>query len=292
MKTLLRNDIPEDFIYYRTGSEVFHTYSKDFFWWDIVDVPGGYPQFLRIEKFLWWNWNTIDAEKIDKEPDISLLKSLGYRHGITFWSPLRRTEKPKWWIRLPTYFAQKILHASRSAFSVLDRNWEHWKKWSSKARNHRNKVLRDIQNGAIHIELSEDIDLFYTSYKKAQINDPNKRIYTQWLEKIRATQKMKNKRIYFGYIWDRIVAWALFIDMWTTSEYFMSFYPPESREHQFGIGIIDKWMADSSTLWFKYCDFDHMWDSGSPRKQKWYTEFKSSIAEYDVYFHDVWIKVF
>lgn len=32
MKTLLRYDIPEDFIYYRTGSEIFYDYSQEFYW--------------------------------------------------------------------------------------------------------------------------------------------------------------------------------------------------------------------------------------------------------------------
>lgn len=56
--------------------------------------------------------------------------------------------------------------------------------------------------------------------------------------------------------------------MGTTSEYFMSFYPKESRTYQFGIGIIDRWMADSSALGIKYCDLDHMWERGYPSSQK------------------------
>lgn len=291
MKTLLRQDIPEDFVYYRTGSEVFYEYSREFYWWDIVDVADKHPQFMRIERWLGGLWNTVDAEKIDTEPDIHALRRSWYNHGIVFWSPLRRREKPKWWFKLPRYFAPKLLHASRSAFSILDTP-EHWTKWSSEARNHRKKFLKNVENGNVHIESSEDIELFYQSYKSATISDPNKRIHIQWLERMIATEGMRNKRIYLWYIWDTLVAGALFIDMGTTSEYFMSFYPPESRAYQFGIGIIDRWMTDSYALRIRYCDLDHMWERGYPSSQKWYTEFKSGIVEYDVYFHDVWVRFF
>lgn len=291
MKTLLRQDIPEDFTYYRTGSEVFNTYSREFYWWDIVDVPGEKYQFMRIERWLWGMWNTIDAEKIDIEPDIRLLKKSGYKHGIVFWSPLRRIQRPKWWIRLPKYCATKLLHASRSAFSVVDTS-EYWTKWSSEARNHRKKFLKNIVDGIIHIESSDNLEFFYELYKAAKIADPNKRVHTQWLERMIRTEGIGNKRIYLWYVWEDIVAWALFIDMGTTSEYYMSFYSIESRPYQFGIGFMDRWMADSYSAWIKYCDLDHMWEPGYPKSQKWYTEFKSGIADYDVYFHDVWVKVF
>ncbi len=291
MHTILRQDIPEDFVYYRTGSEIFRTYSREFYWWDIIDVPGGKNQFMRVDRWLGGLWNTVDAEKIDTEPDIHTLRKSWYKHGIIFWSPLRRQEKPKGWTRLPAYAATKLLHASRSAFSVLDTP-EHWNKWSSEARNHRKKFLRNIADGAVRIEASVDLNLFYESYRNADIRDPNKHIHKQWLERVIQTQGMENKRIYLGYIWDTLVAGALFLDMGTTSEYFMSFYPRESRSYQFGIGIIDRWMTDSYREWIKYCDLDHMWERGYPSGQKWYTEFKSGIAEYDVYFHDVWVKVF
>lgn len=291
MKTLNRADIPEDFVYYRTGSEVFYEYFREFYWWDIIRIPRKSYEFMRIESWLGGLWHTIDAEKIDIEPDIAALEQSWYNHGIIFWSPLRRQEKPKWWIRLPRYFAPKMLHASRSAFSIMDIP-EHWTRWSSEARNHRKKFLKNIENSDVHIESSDDIALFYGAYRDAKIHDPNKRVHLQWLDRAMKTQWMKNKRIYLGYIWENLVAGALFIDMGTTSEYFMSFYPRESRAYQFGIWILDRWMSDSSGLGIKYCDLDHMWEPGYPRGQRWYTEFKSGIAQYDVYFHDVWVKVF
>jgi hypothetical protein len=108
---------------------------------------------------------------------------------------MRRREKPKGWIRLPAYAATKLLHASRTAFSVLDTP-EYWTKWSSEARNHRKKFLKNLTDGIVHIESSDNLELFYELYKGAKIPDPNKRVHAQWLERMIQTEGMRNKRIY------------------------------------------------------------------------------------------------
>lgn len=74
---------------------------------------------------------------------------------------------------------------------------EYWDKWSSEARNHRKKFLKNSANGTVRIESSEDMRYFYESYNNADIRDPNKRIHKQWLERMMATGGMQNKRIYF-----------------------------------------------------------------------------------------------
>jgi len=79
---------------------------------------------------------------------------------------------------------------------------------------------------------------------------------------------MLNKRIYLGYVVDLLVAGAIFIDEDVTSEYYMSFYNPESRPYQFGIAMMDRWYSDSLKLGMKYCDVDHMWERGYPSSQK------------------------
>lgn len=292
MKTLLRSDIPGDFIFYRTGSEVFYEYSRDFYWWKVLRPRDDVFEFYRIDSWFGWLWYTVEAEKIDREPRISDIRNSGAKHGVIFWTPKKNTQKPAWWIALPRWLWRKFPYSSRSAFIELDGSGEYWRKWTSKARNHRKNFLKQQTEKLIHVEQSDDLMLFRDMYKSAHISDPHKRIHLQWLNRVIQTQWMKNKRIYFWYIWDKIVTWALFIDMGTTSEYFMSFYPPESRSYQFGIGLLDRWMQDSLEMGIRYCDLDHMWNIGCPNSQKWYTEFKSWIAEYDVYFEDVWIKFF
>lgn len=292
MKTLLRQDIPEDFVSYRTGSEVFYGYCRDFYWWKVLRYCDALFEFYRIDSWFWWIWHTVEVEKIDIEPSIDVIRGAGVHHGVIFWTPRRNIQKPAGWIKLPRFLGRKFPYSSRIAFIELGASWEYWNKWSSKARNHRKNFLKQQKENIVHIEQSDDITLFRDMYKSAQIRDPHKSIHIQWLNRVIQTQWIKNKRIYFWYIWEKIVSGALFIDMGTTSEYFLSFYPIESRWHQFGIGLLDRWMQDSLDMGIKYCDLDHMWNIWCPNSQKWYTEFKSNIAEYDVYFEDVWVKFF
>ena len=88
------------------------------------------------------------------------------------------------------------------------------------------------------------------------------------------------------------MAGALFIDEGVTSEYWASFYHHDSRPFHLGIAIMDRWFLDSYKKSIQYCDLDHMQDEGQLASYAGYTEFKSSIADYDVYFHDMWIKIF
>lgn len=58
---------------------------------------------------------------------------------------MRKTQKPFGWFRVPTWFTKMNIWSSRSAFSVLDRE-DYWNKWSSKARAHRNHILKNISS--------------------------------------------------------------------------------------------------------------------------------------------------
>lgn len=93
MKTLLRQDIPEDFVYYRTGSRVFYEYCREHFKGIAYRVGTGYGFFRAIRIFGLPFWS-IAAEKIDENP-YEYIKNLGIKHGVIFWAPLRKTEKPK-----------------------------------------------------------------------------------------------------------------------------------------------------------------------------------------------------
>ncbi len=82
----------------------------------------------------------VIAEKIDVEPTKNFFHTIGLSHGIAYWTPLRKLVKPAGWFRIPTFFPKDVLHASRSAFSILDRA-DYWNKWSRNARAHRRKIL-------------------------------------------------------------------------------------------------------------------------------------------------------
>jgi hypothetical protein len=98
--------------------------------------------------------------------------------------------------------------------------------------------------------------------------------------------------MYLVYIHGVPLAGGVFIDMDTTTEYFTSFYHVQSKPYHAGIALLDRWMADSYIAGYKYADLDHMRDAGQSAGYAGYTRFKESIVDYDVYFHDMYLRVF
>jgi hypothetical protein len=99
-------------------------------------------------------------------------------------------------------------------------------------------------------------------------------------------------RVYIAYVDDCPLGGAVFIDESATSEYWASFYHDDARPYHLGIAIMDVWFLDSYEKWIKYCDLDHMRDVYQSYGFAGYTKFKESIADHDVYFHDMWFKIF
>lgn len=290
MKTLLRQDIPEAFTYYRTGSRVFYAYYQKYSHLFIHRI-GKWCDFIRAGRII-GNIYSVIAEKTDIEPTNLFLRSLWIEHGIVFWWPMRCIEKPRWWWRIPTFLVQyyELLHSTHSAFSILDRA-DYWNKWSPSARAHRRKVLALRESWRLTIERDVDGEKYLEIYKKTRVPDPHKRYLLQWCEKT-FSQSRDYFRIYIASIDGIPLAGAVFIDEWVTSEYFTSFYAQESHPYHLGIAMMDQWFLDSYEKWIQYCDLDHMRDRFQSHRYAGYTKFKESIADHDVYFHDLWVKIF
>ncbi len=288
MKTLLRQHIPEDFVYYRTGSRVFYDHYANNTRL-VVGKAGRWHEFFTAYQIFPGFWS-INHEKHDTELSDELLASYGIRHGIIFWAPLRLIEKPAWYHRLPTWYTKRSLHSSRSAFSILDTE-EYWNKWSSKARAHRRHVLENIEKWVITIERQVPIEDFLEYYQKTKLHDPNQKFVSYITKKLFAHPE-DGYRAYFIRVNGEVLAGAVFIDEGTTSEYWASFYHDEGHPYRLGIAMMDAWFLDSYRKWIKYCDLDHMRDTGQSSSYAGYTKFKESIAEYDVFFHDMWVKIF
>lgn len=288
MKTISRKDIPLDYIYYRTGSRVFLDYYKKFTRLKIMETWFG-SQFIKAGKVTKKFYSVI-ADRIDIEPNREFLWKHGIEHAFVFWTPMRRMAKPKWWVRLPTFFTKNTNHSSRSAFSVLDRE-DYWMKWSSSARWHRRKVLKQREDGKIQIDVQASPYDFLNIYKSKKIRDPNREYIIAWCEK-KFSQSVDNLRVFLASVDGEVLAGAVFIDDWVTSEYFTSFYDKEGYPYHLWIALMDAWYFDSYKKWIRYCDLDHMRDSWQSFGYAGYTKFKESIADHDVYFHDMWVKLF
>lgn len=143
---------------------------------------------------------------------------------------------PRWWVK-------RDIHSSRSAFSIID-NKEYWQFWSPKARAHRRKVLEHLAKGTIIIKKDVRLEEFLKIYKDTPVKDGDKGF------RLRLTKKLFEKtktdyRIYIIEVDGRALAGALFIDMGTTSEYWVSFYHRDGYPYHLGIAMMDIWFLDS-----------------------------------------------
>lgn len=291
MKTIKRENIPKDFIYYRSASKVFYEYYKNHKYFVVKKTNNKY-EFIKACKIFWNAFWSVIAEKTDIEPTKEMINSMWIKHAIVHRTPLRETKKPKWWWRVPTFITKDFIHSSRSAFCILE-NEKYRNKWSSKAKWHRNKILKLKSDWILKIDKCDDLDKFLKIYSSLKLKDPNHKWLINWCNNMFHNKNAnKNFSIFLASINNKILAWWVFIQEWVTSEYFTSFYTQESKPYHLWVAIMDAWFEDSYKSWIKYCDLDHMRDSWQSSWYAWYTKFKESIAEFDVYFHDMWVKIF
>lgn len=208
MKTILRQDIPEDYTYYRSGSQAFFEYYKKYSSLLVARIGKGY-EFLKARKLLGGAYWSVTVEKINHEVTQEELHKLGIHRGIVFWTPKSITEKPKGWYRLPSWFAMLETHSSRSAFSILDTP-DYWTKWSPGARGRRRKVLELIDSGRLVMQESS-FKQFLRYYYETDVRDPHKRFVGRMTEKLFIGKENKH-RVYLALIDGKVLAGAVFID--------------------------------------------------------------------------------
>ncbi len=297
MKKLLRSEIPEWYHYYRSHSKAFFDYILYSEWGNVRKVEEN-GEYAYIHHYFWWFISIWFFEKCDIRPTKELLLQYGMKRGIVFWSgwkmisPTLAWESKdifqKWWIRLGYFFSHLYHHSTRSAFSMLDTP-EYYKKWSSKARWHRNKIQKECETWKISIDTNTNLEDFLAVYKKTKIHHKWK-AYNIWRQKYLSKNHSANIRIYTASVDGVILAWAIFLDDHPTSTYLIAFQDDAGKPYHLGLTIIDRWFLESQKLGYQYLDFDHMRSIFDPFSYEGYTKFKSEIADYELSFWDLWVK--
>ncbi len=289
MKPLSSAEIPPDYHYYRSHSKAYFDYVLHSEWWSVVKVEEN-GEYAYIHHYFWWFFSIAYFEKCDIEPVKELLQKYGMKRGIVLWSGWRKI-KPvgKWWFSLGYLSSHFYHHSTRSAFSVLD-ILEYYKKWSSKARWHRNNIQKEREAWKISIDTNADLEDFIAVYRNTKIRHKWK-AYNIWRQKYLSKNHSTNIRIYTASVDGIILAGAVFLDDHPTSTYLIAFQDNAGKPYHLGLAIIDRWFSESQRLGYKYLDLDHMRDSLDPLSYAGYTRFKSEIADYEVSFRGLWMKI-
>ena len=289
MEPLALKNIPDGYKYYRSAFASHRDYrlsrsnqvssipvKNGFFWWKFPIIHGVFALYYFL--------------KCPNSPPKKQLQEKEGGHGIIFWAPWWETPHDmNGWIRLPKWLSRGFHHASRSSFSVLE--WpEYYQSWAPSARNHRRKILQYREQKTIEIRSCSAKEWLET-YKKTRLPHDNKSYFIRRLEFLEE-HFSKNLRIYMAYKDTIPLAGWVFLDEWETSVYLFAFQDEIGKPYHLGLGIIDYWFLDSYQKWFKYLDFDHMWNIWDPKSYKGYTKFKSELANYELLFEDIWVQWF
>lgn len=290
MNKCSHGDIPSDYRYYRSHSIAFISYVIKYAWKNAVLVDE-WGDFGYIVHYLWWVFSIGFFEKSDIAITPELLKKYGMKRGLIFWSWWKNIAPIwRWWIRLGYFFSHLYHHSTRSAFSVID-DADYAKKWSPNARWHIRKIRKELDAGIIKIDTETSLESFTLAYRKTPVHHKWKR-YNIWRQKYLSTHFGANIRIYSASIDGEILAGAVFLDDMPTSTYLIAFQHDSAKSHHLGLALIDRWYAESQKLGYRYLDLDHMQDTLDPSAYAWYTRFKSELADYELRFPYMWMRLF
>ena len=289
MKKLSPTELPEEYHYYRSHARSYANYlvHSQGSWTVLVDEV---EWFGYITHYCFLLFSYAVFEKSDIEPTRELLQKYGMKRGLVLWSGWHR-DRPigSWWLRLGYVISRSFHHSTRSAFSVLDVQ-EYWKKWQSNMRGHRSKIHKLLQSGKISINTNASWEEFHLAYEKTKLPHGYKR-YLIYRQNFLMNKHPEDFRIFLASVDGEVLAGAIFLDDCPTSTYLIAFQNNEAKRYHLGLALIDRWFADSYTLGYRYLDFDHMKDIFDSSGYAGYTQFKGEIADYDVRFWRVFMKL-
>ena len=304
MQKIDRSEIPPEYHYYRSHSRAYFDYIIHSEWKNAIRIEE-HGEYAYIRHYFFWLFSIASFEKCDIKPTRALLQKYGMKRGIILWSgwrnqsPFSQWESnidlwvrkffQKWWIRLGYYFSHLYHHSSRSAYSAIDSS-DYYKKWSSNARGHRNKIQNEIKANILTIDTETSLEEFLSLYTKTKVHHRWKE-YNIWRQKYLSKYHNANIRIYTASIYWEILAGAIFLDDNPTSTYLIAFQDDRAKSHHLWLALLDRWFWESEKLWYKYLDLDHMRDVFDPLSYEGYTKFKSEIADYELSFYDLWIRL-
>ncbi len=202
----------------------------------------------------------------DLEPNI---KPAPFMRFI-FWQPLTRT-KPHGW-HLNIFSDEQYQHG----IAILDQE-AYFKDWSSHAKRHRNKWLRDDEHEIVEVDLQAYADAYHASKK------------LEWLTRTGFVRVLKyhidrhpsNVHLLAARRKDTkaIVAGLAVIDYKDISQsiHTSAFIHPSVQKTSVGVGLIDRWHILAQTNGIRFLNFGIVWREGNPKEWKGYSAFKQQF---------------
>ncbi len=275
MQHLERQDTPDDFYYFRTSSPTYRKYLEKC---GLALVDTGKKQYGWL-KNVFGLFQVAKFERISEEPDLELLKKLGFKHGIVIWVPWKTVTIPKPWRRLMIPGS----HFITTGFTTLTADYS--KKWNDRAKRARKKFLAnpDLSIKQVSSEVMAE------AFLSTKVTHAFKKDYVRYLRSLCSVDE-STVRCFLAYQGDKPVAGLAVHDSGATSVHLVAFTSREAKPLQAGTGLIDHWFSSSLEKGLKYIHFDHLKDPYMTSDQQGYTDFKLNFIEFMVQFKDSYFR--
>jgi hypothetical protein len=315
-----KKDYPKDFYYHRTSSPTYREYLGSC-GLSTFDLQKG-PQFFWRKKIFWDFFGIVKWERIDEEPDIGYIrKKTWLRHAFVVWIPYSKERKDFSFLWRKLWFTD---HFEETGFAELS---GHREKWSDPAKNNGNswdtglprRILTETENSPRNDWACEYLsswnDRAKRALKKFEKSWCSLKMVTpeEFVEAFRKTKvKHWHKSVYIGYYkkmvaidpsalrqwiaYDRDgknIGWLAVHDyLGTHSVHLVAFTDQRAYDLQPGTGLMAEWYRDSYEKDIRYLTIDHLRNTGWPRDQRWYTDFKLNFITTRLSFRDAYFTFF
>lgn len=218
-------------------------------------------------------WFSVDSYCSTNEPNWNTPP----RPRLIFWKPIEQIQTKRGW--MTNWFDDT--HDQRGIGVITDENREtYWKEWSSHAKRHREKWLKQDRFEITPVTLEEFSQAFHASKK------------IDWLTRtgfirvltFRHKRHPQNLRLYgVREKQTRLIVAGLAIVQYPDirqSIHTVSFIHDHVRQTSIGVGLIHHWYEQGIQDGMRYFNFGLVWKKGNPRAWKGYSVFKKQFNLY------------
>ncbi len=229
-------------------------------------------------------WYSIDTYCSAKEPKPNVVS----KARLVIWKPIEQIQKHGW---MKNWFDD--VSEQRGIGIITEQNKEtYWKEWSSHARRHREKWLREEKYEIVPVQIEEFSEAFHASKK------------IEWLTrtgfirvlKFRLKRHPENVRLFAARDkqTQEIIAGLAVIQYpdIRQSIHTVSFIHDKARHTSVGVGLIHHWYEQGIKEGIRYFNFGLVWKKGNPRAWKGYSIFKKQFNLYLVCYPKAVVKFF
>lgn len=230
-----------------------------------------------------WNYGPFYFESYESDTQPCILPF--HKPRLIIWQPFSNMHTPRSWHRSWIQMNTKC-----NGIAIIKDLKHYWENWTSHAKRHRNKWLKDQR---YHItEISPDE--FSTDYLKNSHLPFLKKLF---VNTINQHKKVNSDLVHLFAARDiktqENIAGLAVLDMPDIHQslHLVSFISPRAKNTSAGVGLIDHWFSHAIDNSLQFLNFGNFWTAGEPKSWQGFSQFKSQFGIYFIIRPNAFIRV-